>query len=447
MNQNSPVSRRLPLIVAVSLVLPVTGCSWFRGDKRTEVKPASFYQPVVAVTDSSVPTTHPSEPASYTPPQTPSTPKTSIAAAPIAPAVVTPPTPATVPGSNSTASLPNSPTPAKPVATVGTYMTVGGVLSEVNGVPIFASRVMRELDPVLSALAKDLDEPRFRLEARRKIESQVRDFELEELEVAAAQRNLGTDDKKLADMLTTDWRQKQIIAAGGSIEMARKSAADAGENFDELVKRQNRKFLLGLYYQKRLFPRVAITTNDMRKFYRENLTSMFTEHASVTFRLIRIDPARNGGKDAALKKIKDLRDIAVAGEDFGTIASKTNDDMGLSRRQGMVGTIAKGSLAMQKVEEAVFRTQPGQITEIVEDRGGFYIAKVEAKQDGSVKAFEDPNVQATISEELRRMQITELREKARAELVKNAIIRRDPKMIDTAMEMASQRYAAWRAQS
>lgn len=494
--RSSPSARAaVMLALAASLTAGSIGCGWFGGDKGPErVRAGEMYKPSLEPARATVFTAPQETPeASQAAPNAAATPaggNTSVTVTPAGPSAdapattvtnpTTPTNPATTANPVTAAAPPAPPTPAAapvtpdteltsrlpapapqpaaaatpapapvrvaPVLTDGTFMTLGGVLSEVNGVPIFATRVMRELEPVFAARARELDDRRFIAEARQLIERQVREFESEELEYATAQRSLDTDDKRLADNLTTDWRQKKILEAGGSLELARRRAVEQGNNFDEIVAQRSRFFLIQIYYQKKVLPRVQVTTNDMRRFYAANEQRMFTEATSATFRLIRIDPARRGGKPAALEKIRELREtLAKDPSKFAETAKTTNDDAALARNSGLVGPVAKGALAFEKVDEAVFRTDPGQLTEIIEDRGGFYIALVEDRKAGSTRPFDDPAVQEKVRDELRKVQVARMREQIRGELLKNAIVRRDPKMLQTALDMAQQRYPIWRA--
>lgn len=449
-----PPARLLQLAVsltAASLLLPVSGCNWFRGPPDpVTLQPSAFQQSslVTAVSDPATSDAPSNQPANA--------PALSDSPNPLAPPRLSAAAPGTL-LSSQVREVPPTPTaprapftpdaPAPPIPMAGTYMTIGGVLAEVNGVPIFAARVMKELEPALSARARELEPRPFEAEARGLIDRTLNEFISEELEYASAQRNLGADDRKLADALTTDFRQRLILDAGGSLENAKRIALESGEDFEKMIDRENRRFLIRIYYEKKVRPRVSnATTGDMRRFYRENIDKVFTEQTSATFRLIRVDPARHGGKQPALDRITGLRDRAANGEDFLTLATTANDDNGLARRGGNVGKIDRGSFALEKVEQAVFRTEPGQITEIVEDRGGFFIAKVEALKLGTVRPFEDPAVQRDIREKLFAAEIGRMRLQAREELAKGATIRRDPQMLQTALEMAAQRYPLWRNQ-
>lgn len=422
------------------------------GDQEAEpVSASAFYRPSTMPSVpllSVAPGTQPSEPPSYTPPSPPAAPGTPAADPSVS--VTDPPTrlsDSVKPASPPEPAVPVTPgTGAKVPVPVGTYLTVGGVLAEVNGTPIFAARVMKELEIPLAARARETTPEAFEAEARRLIERTINEFELEELEYASAQQSLEADDKKLADLITMDYRQKLITAAGGSLEQAKRVAAESGENFDELLRTRSRRNLVGLYIQKKLLPRVEITTNDMRRYYKDNLDKEFTSRSQVTFRLIRIDPNFSGGKAPALDKITEIRARAVAGEDFGALAGSLNDDASLARNKGLLGPISPGSLAAEKVEKAAFRTDVGQISEIIEDRGGFYIVKVESKKLGAVREFEQQAVQEEIRAALVKIQLATVRESHLDDLQRNKTGERDEKKIQTAVEMAVQRYPIWRSQ-
>lgn len=446
----------VPLALAAAVLWTSVGC--MRRDRPTAVTPSAFLRPQMGSTSpetmaADVPPVGDGAPAPLAEATSPATdPSAPAAEGRLAAVSVASPEANLAEQLRDIPATPLPPGPEQPrlppppVALTGTYMTLGGVLAEVNGVPIFAARVMRELEPVLAARARQLELRQFESEARSLIQRTLNDFISEELEYANALRSLSAEDRRLADNLTTAFRQRRILEAGGSLQNAIRLAAENGDDFDELVRRENRRFLVRIYYEKKVRPRVSnATTADMRRFYRENVTRLFTEKTEAQFRMIRVDPARHGGREAALTRIRNIRDRALAGEDFAQLASTLNDDAALARRGGDVGTIGRGAFFLENVEEAVFRTEPGGLTEIVEDRGGFYLAKVESRTIGAVRPFDDPAVQAAIREELLSEEISRMRRRAVAELQRSALINTDPAMLQTAVEMAVQRYPLWRA--
>jgi parvulin-like peptidyl-prolyl isomerase len=112
---------------------------------------------------------------------------------------------------------------------------------------------------------------------------------------------------------------------------------------------------------------------------------------------------------------------------------------------GDVGWIQKDNFAREKVEQAVWATQPGHITPIVEDTGGFYIAEVTATRDGHVQPFETQEVQDQITAIIEKDRRKQLMESVYNLLRKEYAVTANGDMMNTALEMAMQAYPRWSA--
>src|SRR6185295_13960788 len=95
-------------------------------------------------------------------------------------------------------------------ASSGQYLTIGGVVSEVNGTPIYANKVLTLIEPVLAARAKELNPKQFRQLAAYENRKQGESLEVRQLEVGGAEQNPQQKEKELADTLTTNWKQQQM---------------------------------------------------------------------------------------------------------------------------------------------------------------------------------------------------------------------------------------------
>jgi parvulin-like peptidyl-prolyl isomerase len=326
----------------------------------------------------------------------------------------------------------------------GQYYAIGGVVGIVNGTPIDANKVIKMAEPVFAARAKELDERQFRALVLQEIKKQILELRDLQLEYAAAERKLEQKDKDLADLLTAQWRQKQITAAGGSEAVARQRAAARGEDFDELVQQQYRTWMARIYYEKEIMPHVQVSAGDIREYYERNRDREFSEPGAARFRLIKIDHAKHGGREGALKFITELRNrIVKAGESFTAIAHSANDDPRLLKSGGDLGTtIQKGAFAVAAVDQAVWNTDAGKVTDVIEAPSAFYIALVEEKTPPKVRSF-DESVQTQIDTQLRNEQFRAARMKERERLVKDAVWRSDESMRNVAIEMAMQNYPRW----
>jgi parvulin-like peptidyl-prolyl isomerase len=325
----------------------------------------------------------------------------------------------------------------------GGYMTVGAVVVEVNGTPIYADRVIQTLEAVFSAEAKQRDEKSFRAFAEIEIKNQVYRLVNDELIFAQAQSKLDTQEKELADFLTQRWREQQKTAAGGSVQQARAKFAAEGVDFDEALKDQYRRNMTAIYIEKKIRPQVQVTADDMRKYYEKHRTTEFSDPDTVTYRLIKISVPKAGSREEAMKRAQEIVSRAQKGEDFQTLATNNNDDARLARAAGLESPTQRGALRNEKLNEALFSTPQGQLTPIIDDKDAFYVAKIESVKSGRTRPFEDKDVQAAIKDALAKQQMQPLMERERDKRLANGIMVPNPPLFEPAVEMAMQKYPQW----
>jgi parvulin-like peptidyl-prolyl isomerase len=325
----------------------------------------------------------------------------------------------------------------------GGFQVVGFVVAEVNGKPIFADEVIKQLRSALAAEARKLDREAFRELASQLIARQIDVLVMNELEIAAAQNQLKDDEKKTADMLTMQWRTQEITRAGGSIQLARENYRAQGLEFEEEVSKRYEYHLMQVFTWRKLMPLVRVSADDMRSFYRRN-TDLYTLHGQATFRVIKIDPKQQGGRDAAEQRARELRQRAQT-EDFTKLASsEANDDPVGRANGGLLEKLKKDSYVHEKVEAAVWDAKPGQVTDVIADGGAFYIAKVETLEKGSVQPFQDMAVQTGIRDRLTKQQYQKLRSDYQRKLIMNAVKKGpSPAQVAITVDMAMQNYDQW----
>ncbi len=371
---------------------------------------------------------------------------------PLPPPKVTPATPS--PSSSSpTSSNGNSAVPASAIgASSGQFQLIGSVVARVNDQPIYANKILTLINRPLVQKAKELAVEEFKNFAMGLIQNQIQALVNDEVLFAAAQRALGDDDRKLADAITQQWRIQQITQAGGSLEVAKARAAADGDDFDELVKQQYRRHMIEVFREKKLKPRVQVTIDDMRRYYDRHKDDEFTEHASARFRLLEVSSEKTGGHEKAVDKIRQKLERARNGDDFTAICAKENDDALKASKSGDMGWITKGSFVQEKVEDAVWKLQPGQISDVIDCGQTLYVAKLEEVKPGRTRAFneqptaERSSVQEVIKDKLQKEQLRALSEEFDRKLRQDAIVDTNPIMIGLCLDMAMQRYALARAQ-
>ncbi|HVT90316.1 MAG TPA: peptidylprolyl isomerase [Tepidisphaeraceae bacterium] len=350
----------------------------------------------------------------------------------------------------SPATLPGLPINTPSAASTGQYLTYGAVVVEVSGTPIYADKVLRLITPKLSEEARQRDFQSYTARARQEIDTQVSTMIKNELLYAAAVQNLAKEEKDLAESATMAWRMRQVTEAGGSLELARRKAAADGMDFDERATEQNRIYMVQLLFQKKLYPQVQVTAEEMRTYYDQHVKTEFTAFDEAQFRVIKITAARTGGREQAIEKIKDLHDKAVSMNDeaFAALAGSINDDPALMSSRGRVGGgdgwVQRGSFVVKDVEDAVWKIQPGQVSDVVEVNNSFYIARLENRKQGRMRSFDDEDVQAQIKDDLTKPQLAARQQQMEAKLLKSAVINPETPNTTPVLEMALQKYTEWR---
>jgi parvulin-like peptidyl-prolyl isomerase len=354
--------------------------------------------------------------------------------------------PGTQPGSLTPVAAASQPEFGQPTG----YQVVGTVVATVNNTPIFADRILASLDHELAAEARKYNRQDFQAAATQDIASRINEEIRGQIEIAQAQANLGQDSKNEAHLRAQYWRRQQISAAGGSETIARQRALDSGKTLDQLTQDQYDTVLVQLYLQQRILPRIHITVSDMKRYYDEHLQSDYSTHAEARFRLIRIDFANNGGSaEEAAAKANRIIDDLKAGANFEDEATKFNDDPALRKSGGDIGWIKKGGYKYDAVEQAVWALKPKQFTdrpvEVSNPITGsaFFIAQLLEKRGGTVKSFDDIQVQAVIYNTLHSQQFNELHIKELREMMEKAAVVQEPNGLETAVDMAMQRYPLW----
>jgi parvulin-like peptidyl-prolyl isomerase len=95
------------------------------------------------------------------------------------------------------------------------------------------------------------------------------------------------------------------------------------------------------------------------------------------------------------------------------------------------------------VEQAVWSSPVGAVTDVIETPDAFYVAKVEEKKIGRIIPFDEERAQQAIREKLRGEQFRVMWTKVQEDLRKQAIIRTDENMMNVAVEMAMENYPIW----
>jgi hypothetical protein len=333
------------------------------------------------------------------------------------------------------------------------YLDLGAVVVEVNGKPIFISNVLRPDAFFLRQKAREMDDfDQFRTfvagvpdqNGRRtnsRLETDIQRQVNDELLVAEANNRLSQSDKDAAKYYTEQWKIDLVHKAGGSLEVARRLALS---NFDvtleEAVEEKYRFYLTQFFLEKYIYNRADVTAAEMRAYYEshKNDSNISTPDRAEAY-IIQTNPS-DLGAELAHSKLEDYRKRALAGADFGVMAHDYNSDGPFKGKY----TGGPGSLRYEKVDAAIWKLDPGQVSDIIEDSGKLFLVKVVSREKGIVHPFEDQEIQDTIRNVLitQKRQVLSEAENQKLESFGSVVVYADGEQ--AALNVVLQNYKRWR---
>jgi peptidyl-prolyl cis-trans isomerase D len=124
---------------------------------------------------------------------------------------------------------------------------------------------------------------------------------------------------------------------------------------------------------------VNVTDAQVRQYYNEHRDE-FVRPAQVTVRYVAINrlPPQEDSV-AALQQAQEYRTAALGGEAFEDVAQRAGAGSSQTRFYGELFTVTRGQSA-PALDQAVFATPAGQLTEPILTQSGYHVIKVETRQ-------------------------------------------------------------------
>lgn len=189
--------------------------------------------------------------------------------------------------------------------------------------------------------------------------------------------------------LLSEAGKKQLLEQVISFELIGNYAVDNGmENDAEyltLLQRAKKEIITQVAINK-ILSEVTLTEEEVKKYYEAN-QDMFKAEESVRAKHILVD---------SLEKAEEVNGAIEAGMTFEEAASLYSSCP--SKAQGGdLGSFTRGRM-VPEFEKAAFELEVGVVSEPVQTQFGYHLIKVEEKEAGSIRPFEE--VKNTISNEL-----------------------------------------------
>ena len=182
--------------------------------------------------------------------------------------------------------------------------------------------------------------------------------------------------------------------------LKKRFAGQQGGGFEKMLSRMNiseadvksqmrRSMAVQKFVDAEFVQKTTVSEAELKSYYDSN-TDLFkqSEQVRASHILASIDSQKGGADKAeARKKIEDVQEKLLDGEDFSKLA-KEFSQCPSSGKGGDLGYFQRGQM-VRPFSEAAFAMEPGEVSDIVETRFGYHIIKLTDKKPPGVMAFND----------------------------------------------------------
>lgn len=241
------------------------------------------------------------------------------------------------------------------------------VLAKVSGEKITKGDVDEIADPYLSQYGEDYDTNTELTEQVKEIRTQALNLLVEEKMMALKAEELGLlPTQEEIDAEVNEYLETMKTNYGGeeAFNTALEQANLTLEGYTETLTKSMESQLISNKVLEDLFKDVAVTDEEIQTYYDENKDAF--KEATVSHILIKDETTA-----------KEVREKAVNGEDFATLAKEYSEDTGSKENGGSLGTVAYNSTSyVTEFMEGVRATKNNEISELVKSDYGYHIIKV-----------------------------------------------------------------------
>ena len=268
-------------------------------------------------------------------------------------------------------------------AVVGNAAAAQKFAAKVNGVGIKALTLdaavsnFIENQKMFGATVKDEDKGKLRKDI------------LEEL-ISAELLYQESQKAKLGDLAKEVDAQFENIKKGlGTEAEFQKTLKDRGIDVKDLKEDIKKGVYINAYLDKFVFKNIAVSEEEKQQEFEKNKDKLnVPETVKASHILIKFkEGASDEDKKNAKEKIEAVRQKALAGEDFVSLARENSEDSSAANG-GDLGFFKRGEM-VKPFEDAAFGLEKDQISPVVETQFGYHIIKVVDKKPARILSYEE----------------------------------------------------------
>lgn len=176
----------------------------------------------------------------------------------------------------------------------------------------------------------------------------------------------------------TDQRMQMILqSSGNSPEQLERAYGKTLEQIKLELREQIREQLLSREMTTRITKNISVTPAEIRKFYNKiplDSLPFYSSDVEVA-QIVRIAKVSDSQKEEARKKLTELRERILNGENFNQLAMKNSEDPSAQYNGGEMGYVGRGAMVPQ-FEAQAFKLKLGEISQPFESPFGFHIMQL-----------------------------------------------------------------------
>jgi parvulin-like peptidyl-prolyl isomerase len=267
------------------------------------------------------------------------------------------------------------------------------IVAVVNDEPITQSEFEMSFAPIYKQYAetyKDAELQEKLLEARIGVLNQLIEDRL--LYQDAVSKGIEVPDEEI------EKRIEELESRFASKEEFKKETELQGFSLKQIKQRQKEQLAIQKLYQYEVLSKVSVSPQDVEQFYVEH-SADYTSPERVKARsiMLRKDLAKETA-EVTRERLSAIVEQFNAGTPFEKLASDNSEESNAATG-GDLGFVEHGKM-IAAIDNAIFSSEIGKVTDIVETDIGFHVFYIEARQAEKVTSLE--NVKGAIREQLFR---------------------------------------------
>lgn len=174
----------------------------------------------------------------------------------------------------------------------------------------------------------------------------------------------------------TEQRMNMILQnSNNSPEQLERAYGKTLEQIKVELRDQVREQLLSNEMQRKITKSLSITPAEVRRFFsRVDSLPLYSSDVEVA-QIVRVAKVSEEQKDATRRKLMDIRERILAGENFNELARKYSEDPSAQYNGGEYGYVGRGTM-VPTYEAMAFKVKPGEISPPFESPFGFHILQL-----------------------------------------------------------------------